>query len=301
MTSSWQEKLRPKTRSAKLRTDRLDINAKVAKLNFRTATLDHVIQIFGKPLEYTWENQTLTKDNLPTTYLLSYPNGFSVLINDGRISELQHTQPGYIWQGKLQVGDSLEKALEVIGQPKQTVAGQAKPELFEDCILYKDINSKQGNCCYSHKIKGVRLLFTNNRISALYVTRSDFSGRRAAGTAAKAPFDTAPEETGIEALARDFIKLLVEGDFSKATENFDKTMKKELPAEKLQQVWNSIIAQVGPFVEQLAVRKEKILQYKAVFVTCKFEKGVLDAKVVYNTEKQISGLFFVPSQNLEDN
>jgi hypothetical protein len=73
-------------------------------------------------------------------------------------------------------------------------------------------------------------------------------------------------------------------------------MKNALPAEKLQEVWNSLIAQSGPFVEQLGTRREKILQYDVIFVTCKFEKGVLDAKVVFDRKKQIAGLFFVPSQ-----
>jgi hypothetical protein len=31
-------------------------------------------------------------------------------------------------------------------------------------------------------------------------------------------------------------------------------------------------------------------------VTCKFENAVLDAKVVFDGNKQIAGLFFVPSQ-----
>ena len=100
----------------------------------------------------------------------------------------------------------------------------------------------------------------------------------------------------IETMARDLVDLLVKGNYEQAVENFDSTMKKALPAEKLQQVWNSLIAQTGAFVEQRGVRKEKILQYEAVFVTCKFENAVLDAKVVFDRKKQIAGLFFVPPQ-----
>lgn len=100
----------------------------------------------------------------------------------------------------------------------------------------------------------------------------------------------------IETLAKDLVSALASGDFKKATENFDGTMKNALPAEKLQEVWSSIIAQSGPFVEQAGIRREKILQYDVIFVTCKFERGVLDAKVVFNGKQQIAGLFFVPSQ-----
>ncbi len=100
----------------------------------------------------------------------------------------------------------------------------------------------------------------------------------------------------LETMAKGFVGLLVKGDYEKVVANFDGTMTKALPAEKLQEVWNSIIAQTGPFVEQLGVRKEKVLQYDIVFVTCKFEKAVLDAKVVFDSKKQITGLFFVPSK-----
>jgi len=108
--------------------------------------------------------------------------------------------------------------------------------------------------------------------------------------------ESGSEPATIEILAKDLVSALAGGDFKKATEDFDGTMKKALPAEKLQQVWNSLIAQSGPFVEQLGTRREKILQYDVIFVTCKFENAVLDTKVVFDGNKQIAGLFFVPSQ-----
>jgi len=114
--------------------------------------------------------------------------------------------------------------------------------------------------------------------------------------AKKAVHELAIVPMAIETQAKDLVSLLENGDYEKAVENFDETMKKALPAEKLLRVWNSVIAQVGAFVEQTAGRKEKILGYDVVFVTCKFENSLLDAKVVFNQRKQISGLFFVPSQ-----
>lgn len=102
------------------------------------------------------------------------------------------------------------------------------------------------------------------------------------------------EHAIIETMAKDLVEALLEGDYERATENFDETMKKALPAAKLREVWNSIIAQMGPFVEQTGIRREKIQQYDVIFVTCKFEKGVLDTKVVFNSSKQVAGLFFVP-------
>jgi len=114
--------------------------------------------------------------------------------------------------------------------------------------------------------------------------------------AKKASQESGTETTSIETLAKDLVNALASGDYKKAVENLDGTMKKALPAEKLQEAWNSLIVQFGPFVEQSGIRRVKILQYDVIFVTCKFEKGVLDAKVVFDRNKQIAGLFFVPSQ-----
>jgi hypothetical protein len=98
-------------------------------------------------------------------------------------------------------------------------------------------------------------------------------------------------------IAKRFVELLSEGEFSKATENFDGVMKKVLPPKKLKEVWESLVAQAGPFKGQIGARTEKTGKYEIVFVTCRFEKLTLDAKVVFNREKQISGLWFVPSRS----
>ena len=271
--------------------NQLDINAKVAQLNIKTARLDDVIRIFGEPTEYRWKEETFERNNLPDRYLVCYPDRFCVFIANNRIVELRHSRPGYVFRRKLQVGSSLNDVIRAIGKPNRTVVGQ--PSRYREGILYKDIDGKKGDCYYGRKKRGVRCFFTDYKVSALCVTCNDLSGRRSSRSAAKA----ATQATGIETLAKDLVNALAKGDYAKAVENFDSTMKKALPAEKLQQVWSSIIAQAGPFVEQLGIRKERILQYDTVFVTCKFKRAVLDAKVVFNNKRQISGLFFIPNQS----
>ena len=98
-----------------------------------------------------------------------------------------------------------------------------------------------------------------------------------------------------EAPDNEFVKLLVEQQFSAATENFDETMKNTLLPEKLEETWKLTTSQIGPFKQQIGLRTEKQLGYDIVFITCEFEKGHLDIKVVYNDEKQVAGLFFVPT------
>ena len=100
----------------------------------------------------------------------------------------------------------------------------------------------------------------------------------------------------LETMAQDLVNLLADAQFEKATENFDATMKQALPPDQLKQIWDSLVTDVGPYQEQIGTRTEKILRYQAVFVTCRFENTPLDVKVVFDSQKQIAGLFFVPEK-----
>jgi hypothetical protein len=103
------------------------------------------------------------------------------------------------------------------------------------------------------------------------------------------------------AQGQQVVTMLVKRDFAGVAKNFDAAVAKALPAEKLGQVWDQLIGQVGPFKKQLKTRVEKITQggqqYDAVFVTCQFEKANLDVQIAYNAADKIAGLFFMPAQN----
>lgn len=98
----------------------------------------------------------------------------------------------------------------------------------------------------------------------------------------------------LQAVAKRFIELLAAGDFATAVKSFDSTMSGALPADKLREVWKTLNTQAGPFRKQTGVRAGKESDYQVVFVTCQFEKTVLEAKIVFDESKRIAGLFFVP-------
>ncbi len=112
------------------------------------------------------------------------------------------------------------------------------------------------------------------------------------------PLMPARGEEGEEPLAaaRAFVQQLAEGKFAEATEGFDATMKSVMPAAALEGAWKGVTAKVGAFQAQEAVREQKLGEYRIVFVTCRFERTVLDTKVVFNPQGEIGGLWFVPSQ-----
>ena len=114
------------------------------------------------------------------------------------------------------------------------------------------------------------------------------------GACARSQAEEPPRPDEVVALAQEFVALLVNGDFAGAVENFDDPMKRALSSDELQETWKTLIGQVGPFKRPLSKRTEKQQGYDVVFVTCAFEQGTLDVKVVFNETQQIAGLFFVP-------
>ena len=97
--------------------------------------------------------------------------------------------------------------------------------------------------------------------------------------------------------AKKFVKLLDDGDFKSAAENFDGSMTAALQPDKLQEMWKSMTKKFGDFVDIVGTRTEKKSGYDIVFVTCRFENNTFDMKVVFNSAGQIAGLFFVPTQS----
>ncbi|QDV49374.1 alpha/beta hydrolase [Gimesia fumaroli] len=97
-----------------------------------------------------------------------------------------------------------------------------------------------------------------------------------------------------EKLAREFVKQLEQGEFEKAVQRFDTVMTKALPPNKLEAIWKGVLSQYGSLQRIADSRTEAIKKYQIVFVTCQFERGQLDTKVVFTEQNEIAGLFFVP-------
>ncbi len=148
-----------------------DINTKVAQLDINKALHEDVVKVFGQPLSYLWGSQTFEKDNLPNRYIMSYPDDFRVVIVNDYIEELRFHSPGYVFRDGIRVGSSLDDALKVIGAPREIIEG--KKNEFKDYVLYKNIDGREGNHYYSRRDHGVRMFFMNNKVTALFMTRTE--------------------------------------------------------------------------------------------------------------------------------
>jgi len=96
-------------------------------------------------------------------------------------------------------------------------------------------------------------------------------------------------------LAKTFLNHLIQSEIEDAIAMFDATMTKALPPKKLEKMWPMLQLQTGVFENITASRVEKQGPYRIVFLTCRFKLTSLDAKVVFDSEDKITGLFFVPT------
>ena len=112
-----------------------------------------------------------------------------------------------------------------------------------------------------------------------------------------APIVTRGGTNDLVADAGGFVGQLERGDFAAAVGRFDPTMKKAAPEPKLREIWQGAQAQFGTFRRQVRTRSEKQFGYDMVFLTCQFERALMDIKVVFDAQGRIAGLFFVPPRD----
>ena len=94
----------------------------------------------------------------------------------------------------------------------------------------------------------------------------------------------------LKGMAKGIVEMLAKEDFQGVFAKLDTSAQKQLPPDKLKEFWNSVISQVGKYqsVQDYEVKQGKIKT--GIFMKCKFEKANLLVRVVFNGEKQITGL-----------
>jgi len=109
-----------------------------------------------------------------------------------------------------------------------------------------------------------------------------------------APARPAVSQTDNVKSAREIIMMLDKGNYKEVISRFDSTMTKAAPEEKLRTIWTSLINQTGKLQKELSDTTIPYNDYEIVLVTCKFEKTILDVKVIFDKESKVAGLFFAP-------
>jgi len=104
------------------------------------------------------------------------------------------------------------------------------------------------------------------------------------------------EETDHVGTAVVFIELLNNAEYAKAVEYFDSAMTELIPEESLKDAWEAVLLTSGDFVEIIESKEDITSSYITVIVKCKFEKIIIDAKVVFDEDGKIAGLWFKPEE-----
>lgn len=145
----------------------ISLQSKVDSFDMKHGTLTDVVSIFGLPVKYVFGKEIYTRDNLPAVFVMIYPEKFTILMNNGRVEEFRFEGSKAYNADGIQVGTTLEKALDRLGQPKATVKGEKCD--FQEGVLYMDSKGvPEGHAYYA--TKGLRLFFMHNRVIALYIT-----------------------------------------------------------------------------------------------------------------------------------
>jgi dienelactone hydrolase len=100
-------------------------------------------------------------------------------------------------------------------------------------------------------------------------------------------------------MAAALVDAMSKGDFAAAGKQFDATMQKALPTDKLEATWKVITSRHGAFQKRTAIRGEAGPKHDLVFVSCRFEKEPMDLKVAFDKEKHIAGFFLTATRPTE--
>lgn len=100
-----------------------------------------------------------------------------------------------------------------------------------------------------------------------------------------------------EAVARAFLAELASGQFDKAAARFNEQVAAALPPARLAGAWNQLTAQFGAFHEVNEATRSEAQGQTVITLTCRFESGMIAARIPVDAQGRISGLWFGPVQN----
>jgi hypothetical protein len=94
--------------------------------------------------------------------------------------------------------------------------------------------------------------------------------------------------------SKEILSCFEKGNFTDLSKYFDDTMTKQLPSEKSKEVWNMLNQQAGPYIKYSTISDTTYQEYQIVYITCIFQNCKLVMKTVFDKNKKVAGLFFIP-------
>lgn len=96
--------------------------------------------------------------------------------------------------------------------------------------------------------------------------------------------------------ATQIVSEMAQGQFDRVEAQYDAKMAAALPPGKLAAAWQSLTNEVGEFQSIAATHSTEMGDQTVIIVVCKFEREDLDARVAFDSDAKLAGLFFAPHQ-----
>lgn len=95
-------------------------------------------------------------------------------------------------------------------------------------------------------------------------------------------------------VAKAIVQWIGQGNVARATQEFSEQARLKLSQEKLEEVWRGLIQSVGAYEGTEGVRIQQAAGQPLVIVICRFERAKIYAKVAFDADGKVAGLWFLP-------
>lgn len=95
-------------------------------------------------------------------------------------------------------------------------------------------------------------------------------------------------------MSKQIVDLLAKEDFTDVENMFYGPMKKAMPVDKLQFIWDAATTTYGPFKRQSIIKEEKLGKFSKVFINCEFEKETSAIEITTAPNKGVMGFGMYP-------
>jgi dienelactone hydrolase len=166
---------------------------------------------------------------------------------------------------------------QVIGQ-----AGAFKAQLGTSTISQGDYRIVLVTCQFEKSVLAVQLSYNKQgQISGLYFKPG------------VAPNTTPAAANDLVKTAKTVVDNLAKGDYPAVVAAFDTSLQSKLTPDTLKQSWQGLTDKLGAYQQQTGTTSGTLQGYQEVSVTCQFEKGAMDVRVVFNTQGNVVGINFM--------
>jgi len=102
------------------------------------------------------------------------------------------------------------------------------------------------------------------------------------------------DEAARKKITQEILDNFVKEDFDAVRKDFHSSLKTSLPADKIGEVWQSVINNGGKYISVISVNTSKVQEYNQVKMRIKFEKENATLETIFNEDDKVLGLWIKP-------